>query len=142
MHLIYGDAFAHLYCQDDGSPNFQDAILIGLSIIKELLDLTDTPLIHAFHFDILVIHALGLGVGELCLAPRTHYYFRDRVAGDPAVLKTFEKLTGAFLEKFNICPDIQRLDSTQFSSNMANLGRLGLFSPHNRDVSPGVVRTH
>jgi hypothetical protein len=102
-------------------------ILIGLSIIKELLDLTDTLLIHSFHFDIMVLHALGLGVGEFYLAPRTLYYFRERVAGDPAVLKTFETVTAALLEKLEVCTDVQRLDSTHVSSNMASLSRLGLF---------------
>lgn len=121
------DKFAHLYCKDDGRPNFPVAIMIGLSIIKELLDLTDTLLIHSFHFDILVLHALGLGVGELCLAPRTLYYFRDRVASDPAVLEIFEGVTAVLLKKLDICTDVQRIDSTQVSSNMANLSRLGLF---------------
>lgn len=128
IELIDETKFAHLYDPVDGRPNFPVAILICLSIIKELLDLTDSLLIHSFHFDILVLHALGLGVGELCLAPRTLYYFRERVAGDPAVMKIFEDLTAAMLKKLEICPDIQRLDSTHVSSNMANLSRLGLFT--------------
>jgi hypothetical protein len=127
LGLIPEHEFAHLYDSDNGRPNFPVALLVGVSIIKELLGLTDAALIHAFHFDLVVVHALGLEVGQLSLAPRTLYYFRDRVAGDPALLATFRLVTQAIVDRLQLRTDVQRLDSTQISSNMAHLSRLGLF---------------
>jgi len=127
LPLIPEHEFAHLYDLDNGRPNFPVALLVALSIIKELLGLTDAGLLHAFHFDLLVLHALGLEVGQLSLAPRTLYYFRDRVAGDPALLATFRVMTREILARLELRTEVQRLDSTQISSNMAHLSRLGLF---------------
>jgi hypothetical protein len=127
LSLIPEDEFAHLYDRDTGRPNFPVALLVALSIIKELLGLTDAGLLHAFHFDLVVLHALGLEVGQRSLAPRTLYYFRDRVAGDPALMATFRVLTQAILDRLGLRTDVQRLDSTQISSNMVHLSRLGLF---------------
>ncbi len=127
LPLIPEHEFAHLYHGETGRPNFPVALLIALSIIKELLGLTDTLLIQSFHFNLVVLHALGLEVGELKLAPRTLYYFRDRVAGDPALMAAFRAITGEILERLKLRTDVQRLDSTHISSNMAHLSRLGLF---------------
>ena len=121
------DAFAHLYCDDNGRPNFPIALLVGLGLIKELRNLTDAQLFEAFHFDLLVHHALGIAPGEVTVSERTMYNFRARAAGDPAVLQVFETLTDRMISALALCTDVQRLDSTQVSSNMAHLSRLALF---------------
>ena len=127
LSSIPEEEFAHLYHKDKGAPNFPVALLVGLSIIKEILNLTDEQLIDAFHFNLKVLHALGLAPGERTLAPRTLYYFRDRVVGDPAVRTVFEKVTDEVMDTLAIAFGKQRLDSTQVSSHMANLSRLRLF---------------
>ena len=121
------DAFAHLYSEDNGRPNSPIALLVGLSLIKELRNLTDAQLFEAFHFDLLVHHALGIASGEVTLSERTLYNFRAKVAGDPAVLQVFESLTDRMIFSLALCTGVQRLDSTQVSSNMVHLSRLGLF---------------
>jgi hypothetical protein len=98
-----------------------------LSLIKELRNLTDAQLFEAFHFDLLVHHALGIAPGEVTLSERTVYNFRARAAGDSAVLQVFETLTDRMIGALSLCTDVQRLDSTQVSSNMVHLSRLGLF---------------
>ena len=127
LYQIPEDEFTHLYADGKGRPNFPVAILVGLSLIKELRNLTDSELFEAFYFDMLVHHALGIASGELTLAERTMYYFRARVAGDPAVLETFQALTDQMIASLALRTDVQRLDSTQVSSNMVHLSRLGLF---------------
>jgi hypothetical protein len=121
------DAFAHLYCDDNGRPNFPIALLVGLSLIKELRNYTDAQLFEAFHFDLLVHHALGIASGEVTMAERTMYNFRARAAGDAAVLQVFEDLTDRMISALSLCTEVQRLDSTQVSSNMVHLSRLQLF---------------
>ena len=127
--LVYvpEDAFAHLYCDNNGRPNFPIRVLVGLSLIKELRNYTDAQLFEAFHFDLLVHHALGIASGEVTMAERTLYNFRARAAGDPAVLQVFEELTDRMIASLSLCTDVQRLDSTQVSSNMVHLSRLQLF---------------
>lgn len=127
LYHIPEDAFAHMYADGIGRPNFPIAILVGLSLIKELRNLTDSQMFEAFYFDLLVHHALSIASGELTLAERTLYYFRARVAGDPAVLETFQSLTDRMIQRLSLRTDVQRLDSTQVSSNMVHLSRLGLF---------------
>jgi hypothetical protein len=127
LYYIPEDAFAHLYADGKGRPNFPIAILVGLSLVKELRNLTDSQMFEAFHFDLLVHHALGIASGEVTLAERTLYYFRARVAGDPAAQATFDVLTAHMIQSLELRTDLQRLDSTQVSSNMVHLSRLGLF---------------
>lgn len=125
--LIPEEPFRNLYCQDNGAPNFPVRILVLLSVLKELLGLRDLDLIDAFHFNALFHYAMALAPGELTLSVRTLYNFRARVAGDPAIAQVFETLTDGILNIARICPSFQRIDSTQITSNMANLNRLGLF---------------
>ena len=121
------EAFAHLYSDGTGRPNFPVAILAGLSFVKELHDLTDAQMFRAFDFDLEVQYALGVTPGQFTLAPRTMYYFRARVAADPAVQHTFTTLTDHMSQRLGVRTDVQRLDSTQVSSNIVHLSRLGLF---------------
>jgi hypothetical protein len=127
LPLIPEEPFRGLYCPNNGAPNFPVRILVALSILKELLGLRDQDLIDAFHFNALFHYALALAPGQLTLAERTLYNFRARVAGDPAVERVFEILTDAILTRARLCTGFQRIDSTQITSNMAHLNRLGLF---------------
>jgi hypothetical protein len=62
---------------------------VSLSLVKELRNLTDSQMFEAFHFDMLIHHALGIASGEVSLAEHT-MYCPARVAGDPAAQKTFD----------------------------------------------------
>lgn len=127
MPLIPEEPFRDLYCPDNGAPNFPVRILVALSALKELLCLRDSDLIDAFHFNGLFHYAMALAPGERTLVDRTLYNFRSRVAGDGATLRVFQTVTDGILKIARLCPAFQRIDSTQITSNMANLSRLGLF---------------
>ena len=127
MRIIPEDAFASLYHAFQGRPNFPVAILVGLSILKEMLDLTDEALMDSLRFDMRFHYALGLRLEETELSDRTLYNFRSRVVGSPAVSATFERVTDEIIAILGLNTDEQRLDSTHIRSNMANLTRLGLF---------------
>ena len=79
LRAIPESAFASLYHKILGRPNFPVAILIALSILKELLDLTDQALMDSFRFDMRFHYALGLRVEDTELSVRTLYYFREKV---------------------------------------------------------------
>jgi hypothetical protein len=84
-------------------------------------------------FNIQVRYALGERSfeGEL-FSERTLYYFRAKVTehmrktGENLFESVFEKLTEHQLEKFKVKSHIQRMDSTQVSSNIRSYSRLQL----------------
>ena len=127
LKMIPESAFASLYHSFLGRPNFPVAILVGLSILKEMLDLTDEALMESFRFDLRFHYALGLCLEDTELSVRTLYYFRERVVDTPAVSVTFEQVTDQIIAVLGLNTGKQRLDSSHIRSNMANLTRLGLF---------------
>lgn len=127
MPMINEEDFRHLYCEDNGRPNEPISILVALSVIKEMEDLTDEQLLDSYYFDTRFQYALAVTPQEAYIAPRTVYYFRDRVVGDKAVSKLFDTTTDNIINKLSLRLGKQRLDSTHIRSNMANLSRLQLF---------------
>jgi hypothetical protein len=69
-----------MYCLDTGRPNVPVNILMSLEIIKNMFGYTDQELIEQFYFNFQVNYALGIrNLGEVYLAERTLYEFRERV---------------------------------------------------------------
>lgn len=127
--------FKPLYCEDNGRPNFPVNILLSLEFIKHFKNYTDEELLEQFHFNYQVMYSVGLrNLGELALAPRTLYEFRERiyshVASNPdetdLIFDQFEKLIQHFVAKANLSADEQRVDSTQIMPNIKHAGRLSL----------------
>lgn len=127
MPMIPEDEFKHLYCEDNGRPNEPVSILVALSVIKEMDDLTDEQLLDSYYFDTRYQYALAVTPEEAYIAPRTLYYFRERVVGDKAISKVFDAVTERIIKILSLHLGKQRLDSTHIRSNMANLSRLQLF---------------
>lgn len=132
---INEDLFAPMYCLDNGRPNFAINRLLSLEIIKNLFDYTDIEILDQFHFNYQVMYALGIrNFGEVSLAERTIYDFRERVFNyikehpdeDNILFQQFEILTKNFINIAGIKLDQQRLDSTLISPNIKKAGRLSL----------------
>ncbi len=127
--------FAVLYCLDNGRPDFQANILICLEAIKHLFDYTDEEILDEYSFNYQVNYAVGnLTLGELPLAARTFYEFRERVfkytlehPGEAdLIFKQFETLLDYFLTITNTNTAEQRTDSTFVTPNIRRAGRLSL----------------
>jgi hypothetical protein len=127
LKMIPESQFSGLYHATMGRPNFPVAILVGLSILKEMFDLTDEALMSSFRFDMRYHYALGIKLEETELALRTLYYFRAAVAGSDAVGATFDEVADRIIAALGLDTSRQRKDSTHIRSNMTNLTRLGLF---------------
>ncbi len=126
--MIPESRFADLYHATMGRPNVPVALLVSLSVLKEMLDLTDEALMSSFRFDMRFHYALGVTLDETELAIRTLYYFRAGVAGSEAVGATFDEVTDRIILALGLNTTRQRHDSTHIRSNIANLTRLGLFT--------------
>lgn len=127
------DRFAVLYDPDPSRPNVPVNVLVGLDILKEGRGWSDEELYEHFLFDLQVRYALGcdnFGEGDFDL--RTLYYFRRRVSehalktGEDLFKAVFNQVTDEQIQKLGIRTDLQRMDSTQLLSNMADLSRLEL----------------
>jgi hypothetical protein len=127
MPMIPEEKFKHLYCKDNGRPNEPVSILVALSVIKEMEDLTDEQILDSYYFDTRYQYALAVTPQEAYIAPRTLYYFRERVVGDDTIQKVFDTTTNKIIDIIALRTGKQRLDSTHIRSNMANLSRLQLF---------------
>ncbi len=127
------DRFAVLYDPGPSRPNVPVNVLVGLDIIKESRGWSDEELYEHFLFDLQVRYALGcdnFGEGDFDL--RTLYYFRKRLSehalksGENLFQVVFNQVTDEQVQKLGVRTDVQRMDSTQLLSNIADLSRLEL----------------
>jgi hypothetical protein len=130
---ICEDRFAVLYAQVPSRPNVAVNVLLGLEILKAGRGWSDEELYEHFLFDVQVRYALGcdnFGEGDFDL--RTLYYFRQALSeyvlktGINLVALTFADITDQQLKALEIKTGMQRMDSTDIASNIADLSRLEL----------------
>lgn len=126
--------FARLY-SDIGRSNFPVNIALSLEFIKHMKNISDDELIENFYFNYLVTYAIGIRtLGEINLAERTLYEFRNRVYQylvnhpheEDLIFGQFLNLTRKFAQTAGISLEIQRMDTTMFMSNIKKAGRLAL----------------
>ena len=127
------DRFAVLYDPDPSRPNTPVNILVGLNVLKEWHNWSDEEMYEHYLFDLQVRYALGCDAfGEGDFELRTMYNFRHRVSehalktGENLFQVVFEEISDEQIQKWNINTKIQRMDSTQILSNIADLSRLEL----------------
>jgi hypothetical protein len=125
--------FGVLYAEIPSRPNVAVNILVGLEFLKAGFGWSDEVLYDAFLYNVQVRYALGidqLGEGEFDV--RTLYYFRERLnqymqaKGINLLAKAFEQITDEQVAAYQLKTGMQRMDSTQVSSNIREWGRLQL----------------
>jgi hypothetical protein len=130
---ICEERFAVLYADCPSRPNVPVNVLMGLEILKGGFGWSDEELYGHFLFDLQVRYALGcdnFGQGDFDL--RTLYYFRQALSryalktGIDLVALTFSDITDQQIKRFELKTGIQRMDSTDIASNIADLSRLEL----------------
>jgi hypothetical protein len=130
---IREERFAVLYDDCPSRPNVPVNILMGLEILKAGRGWSDEELYEHFLFDLQVRYALGCdNLGEDDFDLRTLYYFRQALSryalekGIHLVQLTFADITDQQLQKLEVKTGMQRMDSTDIASNIADLSRLQL----------------
>lgn len=130
---IREDRFAVLYAKCPSRPNVPVNVLMGLEILKGWFGWSDEELYGHFLFDLQVRYALccdNFGEGDFDL--RTLYYFRQALSEYAVKEKinliqlTYADITDQQLKKFAVKTGMQRMDSTDIASNIADLSRLEL----------------
>jgi hypothetical protein len=127
LPLIEEKLFAGMYCQDNGRPNREVQIVMGVLLLKDMFDLTDEEALEDLEFNLLWHHALRLSLEEAHLPQKTLHNFRYRLMVHDGGRLVFCETTDRIIEALGIKTERQRLDSTHIISNIAILTRLGLF---------------
>ncbi len=120
--------FAHKYHETHGAPNKSVAVMLGLTILQDLFDLSDGETLEAFDFNSLWHIALETPPDQAHVCIKTLFNFRRFLTSDELARKVFERATDRFVERFNVRTTHHRLDSTHIFSNMTRLSRLGVFT--------------
>jgi Transposase DDE domain/Transposase domain (DUF772) len=130
---IREERFAVLYADCPSRPNVPVNVLMGLEILKAGRGWSDEELYEHFLFDLQVRYALGCdNFGEDDFDLRTLYYFRQALSryalekGIHLVQLTFADITDQQLKQLEVKTGMQRMDSTDIASNIADLSRLQL----------------
>lgn len=125
--------FAPVFNSTIGAPNYSVKVLLGMMIIKEVLECSDKQLFEHCEFNLLVRSALGLvNIDDLLPAESTYYLFRQRVyeykyeGGIDLFEKVFQTITKKQISDFNVSGKILRMDSTLIGSNIASYSRYEL----------------
>ena len=128
LPLIDEEPFRPFYHPDNGRPNVPVGTLIGASVLKEMHDLTDNEVLGSLEFDLRWHYALDIHGLEAHTCQKTLHNFRTLVCTNEIAREIFKDMTGKMIEAASLSTEKQRLDSTQITSNMAHLSRLGLFT--------------
>lgn len=125
--------FGVLYSDKVSRPNVPVNVLVGLEILKEGFGWTDEQMYDNFCFNVQVRYALGYwNMNEGQFAVRTIYNFRRRLVThqeeteENLFAACFEQITGEQMLAYEVNGRVQRMDSKQVMSNIAERTRLQL----------------
>ena len=137
---INEENFAVLYTDKASRPNVPVNILVGLECLKAGFGWSDEEMYDQFLYNIQVRYALGLNeLNSSHFDLRTVYNFRRRLsqyrqeADIDLMANLFAEMTGEQVAAFKVRTGMQRMDSSQISSDIADISRLQL-------VVEGLVR--
>jgi hypothetical protein len=118
--------FKPLFREKIGAPNSPVRLLIGMNILKDAMDWSDSQLFEQCRFNLLVRSSLGLfNLGDDIPVESTYYLFRKRVYeynrqnGIDLLGITFGQVTQGQVKEFNVNGREIRMDSKLLGSNIA-----------------------
>ena len=126
-----------------GRPTKELHIAVGVLILQQLHDLTDTAVVEALAFNLAWHYALD--VQDECdayLCEKTLRNYRRRVIDQGLDEVLFQSLTDELIEAFGVDASRQRLDSTSIRSAMRILTRLGTVVETISKFLRELARTH
>ena len=114
-----------------GRPTKELHAMLGVLVLQQLHDLTDTETIQQLAFNIQWHYALnitGVSDDEAYTCPKTLWNIRQVVIEHNIDKILFEQITDHFIKTFDVDTSNQRLDSVHIKSNMRHLGRIRIIS--------------
>jgi hypothetical protein len=132
--LIDEEMFRPLYCEDNGTPCKSVRLVVAVTLLRHLFDLTQEETQYHVDFDLRWHLALGLDPcdDDDYVSERTLRYFEVKLVEHELVGVLFTELTDQLLDRLGVKTGQQRLDTTHLLPNVARLSRLGLFCETHR----------
>lgn len=125
VHLL-----AKHFNEVSGRPTKELYAMLGFMVLQQMFDLTDEEAVNQFAFNRQWHYALnitGHSDEETYVCPKTLWNTRHILTEHGHYASLFEAITVRLAKVFEVDPRLQRLDSVHIFSNMAHLGRIGLF---------------
>lgn len=125
VHLL-----ARHFNEKSGRPTKELYAMLGFMVLQQMFDLTDEEAVTQFAFNRQWHYALnitGHSDEETYVCSKTLWSIRHILTEHELYDSLFETITDRLAKVFNVDPRLQRLDSVHIFSNMAHLGRIGLF---------------
>lgn len=130
---IEEEPFHVLYCENNGRPNTPINVLVGASIIKELLDYSDDDMVEGLMLDIRLQYALHTtSFEEQPLSDKSLSHFRKRCyqyeqkTGHDLMHTCLVSLSKEIARVMKISGRTRRMDSMMIDANIKKLSRLEL----------------
>jgi DDE family transposase/transposase-like protein DUF772 len=145
LHNLPAEKLFPFYDEFKGRKTKELYTMLGLVLIQQMEDCTDTDAVDNFALNLKWQYALNItDASDLAsyVSPRTLWNVRDIVAQHGLQDSLFENVTNALKKLFALDPSKQRLDSVHIFSNMAHLGRIRLFVRTIRTFLTNLKRHH
>lgn len=116
--------------EESGRPTKELYAMLGFMVLQQMFDLTDEEAVNQFAFNRQWHYALnitGHSDEETYVCPKTLWNIRRILTEHGLYVPLFEAITVRLAKVFDVDPRLQRLDSVHIFSDMAHLGRIGLF---------------
>ena len=130
---IEEEPFRVLYCENNGRPNTPINVVVGASIIKELLDYSDDDIVEGLMLDVRLQYALHTtSFQEQPLSDKSLQHFRKRCykyeqeTGNDLMHTCIVSLSKEIARVMKISGRTRRMDSMMVDANMKKLSRLEL----------------
>jgi hypothetical protein len=125
------DKFVPYFSESMGRPTKELTSAIGFLVLQQAHDLTDTEAISELAFNIQWQYALNIDEttdAATYMCEKTLWNLRQLVTQSGLASLLFEETTKALAKSFQVNLELQRIDSVHIESNMASMGRIGIFS--------------
>jgi len=130
---IEEEPFRVLYCENNGRPNTPINVMVGASIIKELLDYSDDDIVEGLMLDVRLQYALHTtSFKEQPLSDKSLQHFRKRCykyeqeTGNDLMHTCIVSLSKEIARVMKISGRTRRMDSMMVDANIKKLSRLEL----------------
>jgi hypothetical protein len=117
--------------EDFGAPSKELYTLLGVLLLQQMMDLTDTKALEQLSFNIQWHYALNIteeSDSAKYISEKTLWHWRQILIEQRLDQLIFDQISTKLANVFNVKTGLQRIDSTHIKSNMRRLGRIAIFS--------------
>ena len=130
LDLLPVDKLALAFPSDQGRPTKELYTVLGALALQQFLDLTDAQVVEQLSFNIQWHYALDIAEESdqaKYICEKTLWTMRLYAAKLGIDADVFDAIANQLAEMFEVDTSRQRIDSVHIKSNMARLGRIGIF---------------